>query len=347
VLQRSLELAPENAPALAGTAALQLARHDFAAALVTAQRAVELSPASYASYGLLGDALTELGRYPEAVDAFQQMVDRRPDLTSLSRVSYARELHGDLAGAIDAMRRAADAGAPATEGTAWARIQLGNLYFVAGDLEAAETQYGFALAMLPEYAHAQAGLARVAAARGDLKMAADLYTKSLQAVPWPAYAIELGDVYRAMGNERAAAQQDNLVRVIGQLQRAGGVDVDLEMALFEADHAKDPAALSAAVEAARATYARRPSVHAADVLAWTLYRAGRTGEALPYAREALRLDSKDPLMLFHAGAIAAAAGQPAEARGYLDAALAQNAHFSVRYAPEAEKLLATLRKAGA
>jgi tetratricopeptide (TPR) repeat protein len=274
------------------------------------------------------------------------MVDRRPDLTSLSRVSYARELHGDLAGAIEAMRRAAEAGAPQAEATAWARIQLGHLHFTTGDLEAAETHYRQALAMLPEYAHGLAGLARVAAARGDLKPAADLYRQALKAVPWPEYAIALGDVYRAAGNTRAAAEQDALVRVIAKLQRASGVDVDLEMALFEADHAPDTTALAAATQAARAQYARRPSVHAADGLAWTLYRAGQPAEALHYAHQALRLGSKDPLMLFHSGAIAAAAGQPAEARGYLEAALAQNPQFSVRYAPEAARLLAELRRSG-
>jgi Tfp pilus assembly protein PilF len=47
-------------------------------------------------------------------------------------------------------------------------------------------------------------------------------------------------------------------------------------------------------------------------------------------------------VLYHAGAVAAAAGQPAEARAYLEQALATNDAFHVRYAPEAKKLLAQL-----
>lgn len=346
VLQASLRQQPDNnVTALVGMGTLQLARHQFAGALATGEQARALAPSSYVVYGVLGDALIELGRYDEAIDAFQNMIDRRPDLSSYSRVSYARELHGDLPGAIQAMSLAADAGAPRTESTAWTRVQLGNLYFSTGDLDQAEQQYQAALRMLPNYVHGLGGMARVAAARGDLNSAARLYQQALDAVPLPEYAIGLGDVYRALGDEPNARRQDALVRVITQLQRANGVDVDVELALFEADHTADAAALSSAVERERAEYARRPSVHVADALAWTLYRAGRPAEALPYAQEALELGSKDPLLLFHTGAIAAAADQPDQARTWLTAALAQNPQFSVRYAPEARRLLVALKGA--
>jgi pentatricopeptide repeat protein len=344
VLQQALALAPENPLAMLGMGSLALSRHDFAGGIAWGQRVLAQAPRSYAAYGMLADGYTELGRYDEAVDALQQMIDLRPDQTSYSRVSYARELHGDLPNAIAAMQQAVASGAPRSEGTNWSRVQLGHLYFTSGDLDAADLQYRASLYFLPDYVHGLAGLAKVAAARGDLNQAAHLYNQALAVVPWPEYAIALGDVYRAMGNEAAAKKQDDLVRLIVQLQRAAGVDVDLEMALFEADHAPNAAALAAAVQNARAQYERRPSVHVADVLAWTLYRAGRPTEALPYAREALRLGSKDPLMLFHAGAVAAAAGERSEATSYLQAALAQNPNFSVRYAPEATKLLAQVQK---
>jgi tetratricopeptide (TPR) repeat protein len=151
----------------------------------------------------------------------------------------------------------------------------------------------------------------------------------------------LGDLYRATGDLPAAARQDDLVRVIAHLQQGNGMDVDLEMAVFEADRADSPGAPSVqtAVDLARATYARRPSVTAADALAWTLYRAGRAEEALPYAREALRLGSQDPTFLFHAGAVALAAGEADEGRSLLQASFAANPQFSVRYATEAQRLL--------
>jgi tetratricopeptide (TPR) repeat protein len=274
------------------------------------------------------------------------MVDLRPDLPSLSRVSYARELHGELSGAIDAMRRAIAAGNPASEGTSWARIHLGHLYLLAGDLDAADAAYQQTLAALPDYVHGLAGRARVAAARGDLEGAIRFYERAQGILPLPEYAIALGDAYRAAGNSAAAARQDELVRVIARLQRAAGVDVDLEMALWESDLAAaagDAVALQAALATARAQYERRPeSIHAADVLAWALFRAGQAEAALPHARAALRLDTPDPILLYHAGAIAAAAGQSEEAREYLGRALSPTPHFSLRYAPHARRLLTQL-----
>ncbi len=38
-------------------------------------------------------------RYEQAGRALQQMIDLQPNLASYARVSYFRELHGDLAGA--------------------------------------------------------------------------------------------------------------------------------------------------------------------------------------------------------------------------------------------------------
>ena len=181
-----------------------------------------VAPRSAAGYGVVGDAALELGQYERAVEAFQAMIDLRPDLASYSRVAYARELHGDLPGAIEAMQRAVNAGAPRTEGANWARVQLGHLYFLSGDLEGAERQYGQALQLLPDYVHALAGQGRVAAARGDLAQAIQRYTRALELTPLPEFAIALGDLYRATGDLPAAQRQDDLVRVIARLQRGAG-----------------------------------------------------------------------------------------------------------------------------
>ena len=95
------------------------------------------------------------------------MVDLRPDLASYSRVSYLRELHGDLPGAIEAMELAVEAGGPSVENTEYVRVQLGHLHLARGDLAAAEAAFHAALDRLPDYVHATAGLARVRSARGS------------------------------------------------------------------------------------------------------------------------------------------------------------------------------------
>ena len=59
---------------------------------------------------MIADAQIELGRYGAAARTLQRMVDLKPELASYARVSYFRELHGDLAGALQAMRLAVSAG---------------------------------------------------------------------------------------------------------------------------------------------------------------------------------------------------------------------------------------------
>ncbi|MCI0397092.1 MAG: tetratricopeptide repeat protein, partial [Chloroflexi bacterium] len=162
----ALQRDPRQVDALVGQGILALARHDFAGALRWGEQARALNPYRAQILGIIVDAQVELGRYEEAVASAQAMIDLRPDLTSYSRVSYLRELHGDPAGAIAAMQTAVNSGLPTAEATLWTRVQLGHLYFNSGNLAKAEETYRHTLFFDPDYAYAQAGLARVAAAHG-------------------------------------------------------------------------------------------------------------------------------------------------------------------------------------
>jgi tetratricopeptide (TPR) repeat protein len=326
VLDKALKFDPQHIEALIGAGTLALARHEFREALVLGEQARSLNPTIPRIYGVISDAQIELGLYDEAVQSIQTMVNMRPDLSSYSRVAYARELHGDVPGAIEAMQAAVAAGGPSIENTQWVRVQLGNLYFNSGDLHAAEQIYQRALAQLPDDVHALAGLARVHAARGEYATAIKLYTDVTQRMPLPEYVIALGDVYATHGDHQQAQHQYDLVKAIDTLSAANGVNTDLELALFFADHDID---LETSLGKARAAYAARPSIHAADVLAWTLYKVGDYQEAQRYATEALALGTGDPLKLFHAGMIAHALGQNEQARAYLQEAIDLNPHFSL------------------
>jgi hypothetical protein len=99
VLERSGRLAPGDAATMVARGLLDLGRHDFRSALVWGSRALRANPDLPDAYGVVFDAQVELGRYRAAVATAQAMVDRKPTLGSLARVSYARELHGDPAGA--------------------------------------------------------------------------------------------------------------------------------------------------------------------------------------------------------------------------------------------------------
>lgn len=337
-LRMSMEIHPAgNVPALTGLGALAAARHDFTTALDFARQATALAPYTAAGYGVAGDALVELGRYDEAYQAIQRMVDLRPGTGSYARASYTWELRGDTDRARDALEQAL-AVAPTAADAGFALFYLGELAFNAGDLATAVARYEEGRTRAPDYLPLRVGLARIAAAQGRTAEAVGAYRDAVARLPQPAWVAELGDLLAASGDPAGAEQQYAVVRATQQLLAAQGVATDLELALFDADHG----AASSALAAARAAYARRPGIFAADALAWALHGAGHDAEALPYARAALRLGTRSALLHYHLGTIEAALGQRDAARASLRNALAINPHFSPRYAPHARDALRRL-----
>ena len=66
-----------------------------------------------------------------------------------------------------------------------------------------------------------------------------------------------------------------MVHAEERLFRANGVNIDLELALFDAAHGDPVGALAAA----RDEWAKRHSVHVADAYAWALHANGRDAAA--------------------------------------------------------------------
>jgi tetratricopeptide (TPR) repeat protein len=335
LIGRALRLAPGDPAALTERAALEASRHDFRGALRDALAARRAAPAVDKPFGVLVDALVELGRYRAAGAALQQMVDRRPDLAAYARVSYFRELHGDLRGAAAAMRLAVSAGSGTAENTASVQALLGDLELASGRVGAAALAYRQALALVPRYAAADAGLARVEAARGDLPAAIRRLSGVVARLPLPQYVVALGETELAAGRRADARRDLALVRAEQRLLATNGVNTDVDLALFEADHGRP----ARAVTLARRAWRQAPSVRSADALGWALTRAGHPRDGLRWARRALHLHSRDAMFLYHAGMTAHAAGDRGEARAWLRRALATNPRFSALYAPRAARAL--------
>ncbi|MDQ3553055.1 MAG: tetratricopeptide repeat protein [Chloroflexota bacterium] len=336
-LDEALRRDADNVNALIGKGSLAAAQHEFHEALELGNRAVGLAPHTARTHGVVVDALTELGRYDEALVATQTMVDLRPDLASYSRVSYQRELHGQVDGAILAMEQAfsASVGSP-TENREYLRVLMGDLRLLKGDLEAAEQVYEASLQASPGFVWALNGLAGVRAFQGDFDEAVELQQQAVDTIPLPEFVIALGEIQEAAGRTEDAQRSYELVEAIQQLFEANGVNVDLDLALFQANHGDDPAA---AVELARRAYESEPNIKAADAFGWALYGAGQYDEARRYADEALRLGTPYGSFLYHAGMIAQAQGDTAAARDFLSRALELDPYFSPLYAPLAAQAL--------
>jgi len=157
-------------------------------------------------------------------------------------------------------------------------------------------------------------------------------------MPTSEYVIALGNVYKASEQTVKANRHHARVRAIGDA-RANGMDVDMEIALFGADHDRN---LLEALRCARQAFEARPSIYAADVSAWTLYKMGRYAEAYEMSRHALRLGTKDAMLFFHAGMICKQLSRWGKARDSLEQALAINPRFSLQYAEEAVHTLKDL-----
>ena len=333
-LRGALRLDPEDALATSGLGSLALARHRFREALTLGQKARRLAPYTARNYGVVGDALLELGRYDQAFKTFDRMVSLKPSLSAYARVAYARELLGNRSGAIEAMRLALGPAAGQPEPTAWTHVELGKLRFGQGQLTAARREYRAALTIFPGYVYALDALAHVEAAQGNREQAIALARRAVAAVPLPQFVGTLGDLLATSGGKKEAARQYALVKAIEKLLSANGVSVDLESTLFNVDHG---IRLREQVAAARAARAERPSIIGDDTLAWALARAGRCDEAVGWSKRALRLGTRDATMFFHRGFIERCIGNTQGAQTWFRKAIDLNPHFSILWAPVARK----------
>ncbi|MFF5342691.1 tetratricopeptide repeat protein [Streptomyces althioticus] len=339
-LARSLTLRPGNDRALAGQAALAAARHDFAAALDHADRALERNPYSERALCSRIDALVELGRYEEAAEAATVADRRRPGVPVFTRYAYVRELRGDVRTARRVLHHALDSASGPAD-VAYVATALGNLERGRGRYGIALRHYARALAADDAHLPALEGRARAQAGAGDRAGAITTLEQVVARSPLPGPLVALGELYEDRGERAKAREQYALVDAWTALARAGGVDVDLDTALAAADHGDTAEAL----RAARAEWDRRRTVHTADALAWALHRAGRSAEALPYARRATATGYRDAAFLHHRGMIEKATGHDRAARVSLTAALELNPGFSPLGARAARAALKDLEAA--
>lgn len=336
-LNRSLEAATgeDNYDAIKLKAMLLLAYHRFDEALETARRAQEIQPDDPQNYGVMTDAFVELGNYNEAFQSAQTMMNLRPGTPSYTRVSYLRELQGDVKGAIESMQAAAEATAD-PETAAWCHVHLGDELMNTGNLAAADHEFDIALYHFPDYHLALAGKARARLATGDSTAAVEFYKQAQQRVPLPETAIALGDIYTKLGQPDEAKKQYDLLEFIERTSAPAGSTYSRLLALFYADH---DVKLDEALTIAQRERAARSDIYTCDALAWCLYKKGDFAEAKKAIDEALRLGTRDARINYHAGMIAQSLGNRPDAVNRLQLALKINPLFDLLQADVARQTL--------
>ncbi len=325
LLDRALGIDPQNVQGVLSKASILLSLHKFNEALSMAEQAIRLAPNLAAGYGALVDANVELGNYEAAIEAADRMTAIRPDLKSYSRISYLREIHGDVEGAIEAMRLAVDAGAPGSEEKAWGRTTLGQLYLGEGRLEEAEDEFTLAMLEREDYPFALAGLADIHIAKGNADSAVQLLDRAIALLPEFSFVEMQADIYRRNGDDRRA---DSLIGVIEAMlaeDEASGHDMDRELALLWTKHGIKP---EEALERAKREYAKRPAnIDAQELMARVLLGAGKPEEARAYSLKARRLGTQHAMMIRHAGLIEMALGNEKEGETLLQRARSINPYL--------------------
>ncbi len=299
-LKAVLDHTPDHYESRRMLAAVYLSQHRFREAITAAERCQQTRPNDAWTFGVVGDAHLELGDYPEAFAAFDRMAALRPDSASYARASYARELQGDLDGALHLMTMAAEATAPQDpESLAWHYAQIGHLYLEMNRVDEARRAFEHANFIFPDHPFASDGLARVEDAEGRTSSALALIMKRLAKSPSPADAAFAGELLERLGRTDEAERQY-------QLAEAGWrVDAPepAKLARFLADHHRH---LDAAVHMAEQASADRHDIFTEDALAWAYFRDGRVSDARKAIARALRTGSRDREIHRHADAILAA-----------------------------------------
>lgn len=318
-----------SAEVSAAQAAVAYGRHSFERGLEFALRARELNPDKVSYYGLVGDGQLELGQYDAAVQSFQTMIDKKPELGSYNRVAYVRELYGDIDGARAALESAIAASSSNPVDVAYTQVELGKLH-LRRDLGKAEASFEQALRIVPDYPPALEGMGKVAFARQDYDKAQQYFQKAFDELPLSQYASALGDTYSAKGDIKKADAQYFLAQLAFDKSNTSGVNNDYELALFLTNRAKEP---ERALRLAQASVETRPNSFSYDVLAWAQFHLGDYAAAKKNSQQALQL-GKHPFFLYHAAMIAEKLGQKESAKIYLEKAFTVDhylleTHFSL------------------
>jgi tetratricopeptide (TPR) repeat protein len=320
--------------------------HRFDEARTLATTVLAGTPDDPTSLATLGDASLELGDVAAARTAYDRLAGLAPGAAASVRLGHLAFIVGDTATAIRDARAAvkqSDADEDAVgERAGFYRYQLADTLLATGDRSGAEKAYRDAIAHDPRSFLAHAGLGRALAADGRIEDAIRELSAAIAIVPQPDMLARRSDLYQlrdGAGDAKRSQEDRQTVLAIAQLASSAGNVYDRTLALYLANHGLEPAH---AVDLATAELTMRKDVYGYDALAWALLADGRVTEADAAIQTALGVGTKDAKILYHAGMIGLALGDPARARTQLQAALTLDPSFDALQAERARAALSGL-----
>jgi tetratricopeptide (TPR) repeat protein len=284
----------------------------------------------------------EIGRY-DLARRFLSAVPQK-DRDDNWRVIESRylELTGHLAQARDMLAiSSADANAqfdnPA-QLRAWYFFRQGEMAFEAGDNAGAIADENRALAIFPNYSEANRFKARFECATHAWQECLRDATASANVVPYPETLGYEADAQRALGDSAGAARTDDLIRTVERIGNTQHIS-DRLLAIYYSEHRIHT---DDAYRIAQRELLARDDIFTEDTLAWAAAMDGRWDVARAHEKKAIRFDTENSLLQYHAGMIALHFGDTREAKARLERAIALNPSFHPFYADEARAEIARL-----
>ncbi len=342
--QQALTLLPDYDPAEISMAAAMLALHQFEEARTLALTVYEDDPKRTDALATAGDASLALGRYEEAESIYEQLLAQTPSPQVNARMAHLAELTGDREEAIALMHRATRQALEEGQEKgqiAWYLFRLGDLYFDVGRFEKAQEYLEAALNLRSDYVAPLNVLAEVAVAAGDYEEAIDLYQQSLALSESLGTLAALGDLHTLIDQpSKANAYYQTIEENYSQLAQTEPALYGRELAEYYVNH---DLKLNEALTLIETDLEQRQDIGAYDLAAWAYYKLGEFEKAQEMMELALQLGTKDAEMLYHAGMIAEARGETAEAIRLLTQALQINPAFDPIQADIATKTIDALQ----
>ena len=337
---RSLKLGPRNAEGQSLDVEVRYANHDFTEAFDRSAAIIKLDPSQLGAQAVQGDAARELGDYRLAktiLDSLKKKAPEAPSVTvreaRLAFITGNANLAEQLA--INAEKQASQSGLLGSTAAFYPAFRA-QLAYDRGDYSTALSKFGEALRVAPGDRVATVGFARALAARGKRTDAIKVLRALTDRYPDPAALAQLGDLLSQQGNRTEANNAYGLVTAVADLATANRQIYNRELIMFYANHNRS---LPEALRLARAEIQTRKDIYGWDALAWAEYKAGHIPAAVAASAHALDFQTADANINYHAGMIAARAGNTDQAKSLLRKALSISPHFDSLQAPIAASTL--------
>ncbi|MEP6766553.1 MAG: tetratricopeptide repeat protein, partial [Gemmatimonadaceae bacterium] len=293
-----------NGPAAVTLVSILLAQHRFTEARDVAQALVTRESDIPQYRSLLGEVSMEVGDYTTASKMFDSVWVERAHLSNAPRLARWLELNNHVPAARRMLSEARDEAMArmdvAKEQKAWFNLRLGDLELRSDNLRAAEKAFDAGLKIEGNDPRLMAAMARLAAAKKDNKAAIEWGERAIAEQLDPATLGIVGDAYEALGDTVKSNEYFHTLE-IAVTQQPGAYH--RAWSLYLLDHnLRIPEVLGKAEDELK----DRKDIYGYDIVAWALHKSGRNVEAEAMMKQALRLDTHDPLLARHQAAIKAA-----------------------------------------